>query len=74
MIRFADQADRRAKKVILTPLGFEFWEQLQLKIYEFYRQAMEGFMFDDKATFVHFLNKLNAGMNNASLQHSDQKK
>ena len=74
VIRFADQADRRAKKVILTPLGFEFWEQLQLKIYEFYRQAMEGFMFDDKATFVHFLNKLNAGMNNASLQHSDQKK
>ena len=74
VIRFADQADRRAKKVILTPLGFEFWEQLQLKIYEFYRQAMEGFMFDDTATFVHFLKKLNAGMKNASLQHSDQKK
>ena len=73
VIRFADQVDRRARKVMLTPLGFEFWQQLQLKIYEFYRQAMEGFMFDDKATFVHFLNKLNTGMNNASLQHADPK-
>ncbi len=73
VIRFADQVDRRARKVMLTPLGFEFWQQLQLKIYEFYRQAMEGFMFDDKATFVHFLNKLNTGMNNTSLRHTDPK-
>ena len=71
VIRFADQVDRRAKKVMLTPAGFEFWEQLQLKIYEFYRQAMEGFMFDDKVTFVHFLNKLNIGMNSVSLSSSD---
>ena len=59
---------------MLTPLGFKSWQQLQVKIYEFYRQAMEGFMFDDKATFVHFLNKLNTGMNNTSLQHVDPKR
>lgn len=73
VIRFADQVDRRAKKVMLTPEGFIFWEQLQLKIYEFYRQAMEGFMLDDKATFVHFLNKLNVGMNAVTLEQSRTK-
>ena len=64
VIRLADQQDRRAKKVMLTTQGHVFWEELQLKIYEFYSQTFEGFLFDDKVTFVHFLNKLNNGMKN----------
>ena len=64
VIRLADQQDRRAKKVMLTTQGHVFWEELQLKIYEFYRQTFEGFLFDDIVTFVHFLNKLNNGMKN----------
>jgi len=67
VIRVADKQDRRAKKVVLTEQGFIFWEQLQLKIYEFYRQTFDGFHFDDKVTFVHYLNKLNNEMKNTHL-------
>ncbi|AXQ22220.1 MarR family transcriptional regulator [Acinetobacter wuhouensis] len=68
VVRFADQVDRRAKKVMMTEEGRIFWDQLELKIYEYYRQAMDGFAFDDKVTFVHFLNKLNKGMQAVKLE------
>ncbi|MGY2489913.1 MarR family winged helix-turn-helix transcriptional regulator [Cupriavidus sp. CP313] len=67
VIRVADTVDRRAKKVVLTPKGREFWNSLQPKIYEFYRQALTSFRFDDKVSLVHFLNQLNAGMTSVSL-------
>jgi len=60
--RILDPSDRRAKLVLLTPQGREFWNNLQPKIYEFYRQSVEGLRFDDKVSFVHFLNRLNDGM------------
>ncbi|BDB27203.1 MarR family transcriptional regulator [Cupriavidus sp. TA19] len=60
--RVADTVDRRAKKVVLTPKGREFWNGLQPRIYEFYRQALASFRFDDKVSLVHFLNQLNAGL------------
>lgn len=60
--RVADTVDRRAKKVVLTPKGREFWNGLQPRIYEFYRQALASFGFDDKVSLVHFLNQLNAGL------------
>ncbi len=65
--RVADTVDRRAKKVLLTPAGRAFWEALQPKIYEFYGQAVSGLGFDDKVSFVHFLNRLNDGMCRISL-------
>lgn len=65
--RVADTVDRRAKNVILTPKGREYWNSLQPKIYEFYRQALESFRFDDKVSLVHFLNRLNDGMVAVSL-------
>lgn len=67
VLRVADTVDRRAKKVVLTPKGREFWNGLQPKIYEFYRQALTSFRFDDKVSLVHFLNQLNAGMASVSL-------
>ncbi len=67
VIRVADTVDRRAKKVVLTSKGREFWNGLQPKIYEFYRQALTSFRFDDKVSLVHFLNQLNAGMASVSL-------
>lgn len=67
VVRVADTVDRRAKKVVLTPKGREFWNSLQPKIYEFYRQALTSFRFDDKVSLVHFLNQLNAGMTSVSL-------
>ena len=62
-----EAVDRRAKKVLLTPAGRAFWEALQPKIYEFYGQAVSGLGFDDKVSFVHFLNRLNDGMCRISL-------
>lgn len=66
--RIADTQDRRARKVMLTAKGCLFWQGLQPKIYDFYRQAMEGFQFDDKVSLVHFLNQLNKGMKSVALR------
>ena len=63
VLRVTDAQDRRAKNVVLTDRGRAFWESLQPRIYEFYRQALAGFRFDDKVALVHYLNGLNAGMN-----------
>jgi len=68
VIRVTDTVDRRAKKVVLTRKGREFWSSLQPKIYEFYRQALASFRFDDKVSLVHFLNQLNAGMTGVNLE------
>ncbi len=68
VVRVADTVDRRAKKVVLRPQGRAFWASLQPKIYEFYRQALTSFRFDDKVTLVHFLNQINAGMAGVDLE------
>lgn len=60
--RIADSTDRRAKRVVLTAGGLSFWNSLQPKIYEFYRQAATNLRFDDKVAMVHYLNRLNDGM------------
>jgi DNA-binding MarR family transcriptional regulator len=67
VVRIADTVDRRAKKVMLTTQGRAFWGSVQPKIYEFYRQALANFRFDDKVSLVHFLNQLNSGMNGVNL-------
>jgi DNA-binding MarR family transcriptional regulator len=58
VLRVADTNDKRARLVKLTPQGRRFWNALQPKIYEFYRQAMLQFRFDDSISFVHYLNRL----------------
>lgn len=68
VLRIADTVDRRAKKVILTSKGRQFWEALQPGIYEFYQQAIVKFSVDEKVSFVHYLTKLNEDM--ASVQLS----
>lgn len=67
VLRVADTVDRRAKKVVLTAGGRAFWDNLQPKIYEFYRQALANFRFDDKVSLVHFLNQINKGMDGVNL-------
>jgi len=62
VIRVTDTNDKRARLVKLTPQGRRFWNGLQPKIYEFYRQAMLQFRFDESIAFVHFLNKLQADL------------
>jgi DNA-binding MarR family transcriptional regulator len=58
VLRVTDQTDKRARLVRLTPQGRRFWASLQPRIYEFYRQAMSQFRFDDSVAFVHYLNRL----------------
>ena len=65
--RVADTQDRRAKRVQLTPAGRAYWDSLQPRIYDFYRQAAGGFRFDDKVALVHYLNRLNEGLGQVSL-------
>ena len=60
VVRFIDVNDRRARLIKLTPKGHRFWHGLQPRIYEFYRQAMVQFRFDDSVAFVHYLNRLQA--------------
>jgi len=62
VLRVADAADKRARLVKLTPQGRRFWMSLQPKIYEFYRQAMVQFRFDDSIAFVHYLNRLQSDL------------
>jgi DNA-binding MarR family transcriptional regulator len=66
-LRVADLNDKRARLVKLTPQGRRFWSALQPKIYEFYRQAMLQFRFDDSIAFVHYLNRLQADLVNVKL-------
>jgi DNA-binding MarR family transcriptional regulator len=56
--RVAHTQDRRARQVVLTPEGRQFWEGLQPGIREFYRQALLNFGFDDKVSLLYHLNKL----------------
>ena len=72
--RVVDPADRRAKKVVLLPAGRAFWAELQPRIYEFYRQAVEHFRFDDKVTLLHYINRLNEGMSQVDLGHKAGRK
>jgi DNA-binding MarR family transcriptional regulator len=67
VIRVTDASDKRARLVKLTPQGRRFWVSLQPKIYEFYRQAMLQFRFDDSIAFVHYLNRLQADLVNVKL-------
>ncbi|MDV7209750.1 MarR family winged helix-turn-helix transcriptional regulator [Azotobacter beijerinckii] len=60
--RIAHPQDGRARLVLLTAQGLAFWESLQPKIDEFYRQALAGFGFDDEVSLLHYLNKLNADL------------
>jgi len=71
VVRVADTVDRRAKNVVLTPKGRAFWSGLQPRIYEFYRQALASFRFDDKVSLVHFLNQLNGGMADVHLDSAE---
>lgn len=63
--------DKRAKNVALTQLGHQTWESLQNKFFQFYRQAMHNFVFDDAVTLIHLLNKLNDGLKQVKIDPSE---
>lgn len=67
VVWIADANDRRARLIKLTPQGHRLWMSLQPKIYEFYRQAMLKFRFDDSVAFAHYLNGLQADLQEVKL-------
>ncbi|WP_303291035.1 MarR family winged helix-turn-helix transcriptional regulator [Marinobacter sp. SS5-14b] len=67
VLRIPDPEDRRARLVVLTDAGREYWDQLQGTIAEFYRQALQGVSFDDEVSLLHLLKKLQHDLINVSL-------
>lgn len=66
--RVIDSRDRRAKNVALTIKGKKIWDDLQPRIYDFYKQALSGFNLDDLIACAHLLNKLNDGLINIKIE------
>lgn len=49
--------DGRARMILLTDKGREFWESLQPNIQEFYAQGLANLSFDETVSLLHYLNK-----------------
>ncbi len=69
--RVTDTTDGRARLVRLTASGRQLWRDLESRIYDFYRQATMHFGFDDRASLVHYLNKLQTDLAKVSADVSD---
>jgi len=59
--------DGRARLVRLTAQGRAYWDALQQRIEEFYRQGLKGFSFDDSVNFLHYLSKLQGDLDGIAL-------
>ncbi|WP_374467843.1 MarR family winged helix-turn-helix transcriptional regulator [Ferrovibrio sp.] len=53
-----DPADRRSKRIKLTPKGEKIWDAITPLIYSYYDNTLQGFSFDDRVDFLHHLNHL----------------
>jgi DNA-binding MarR family transcriptional regulator len=56
--RVADAVDRRARRVVMTSTGRAVWPKLTHRIAAFYAEALAGFSFDDRVSFLHYVDKL----------------
>jgi DNA-binding MarR family transcriptional regulator len=56
--RVADAADRRARRVVMTSAGRAVWPKLTQRIADFYTEALAGFSFDDRVSFLHYVDML----------------
>lgn len=68
VLRIPHPDDGRARLVQLTEQGKTYWDSLQPRIYEFYRQGLGSFGFDDSVSLLHFLNKLQGNLAKVSLE------
>ena len=66
--RVTSHEDKRAKNVVLTPLGQQNWQDLQARFFQFYQQAMAGFGLDDLASMIHLLNKVDRGLKQIQIE------
>ena len=65
--RVAGTDDRRARVVRLTPKGRVFWDDLLLRIYQFYDKAAARFSFDERVALAHYLNELQKDLSSVEL-------
>ena len=56
--RSADAKDGRARRLQLTAPGERRWRQLQPLIRGFYGEALRGLSLDERASVLHYLNRL----------------
>lgn len=55
----ADERDKRARRIAMTPWGREVWERRALpQIHRFYGRAIDGFTEDDLTHTLHYLLEL----------------
>lgn len=57
-----DTTDRRSRNVRLTLSGSQLWTDLQEPIHGFYDEALKGFSFDDRLSFIHYISLLQRNM------------
>jgi DNA-binding MarR family transcriptional regulator len=69
--RVMGTGDRRARMVRLTPRGKTYWNEILLRIYQFYDQAAANFTFDERVALVHFLNELQKDLLTVTLPQSE---
>ena len=60
--RATSEEDRRSRKVKLTAKGEQLWTSLAVPIHAFYDSALKGLSFDDRLTFIHFINLMQKNM------------
>lgn len=60
--RVTSEEDRRSRKVRLTAKGEKLWAALSRPIHVFYDQALQGFSFDDRLAFLHYIGLMQRNM------------
>lgn len=68
VLRIPHPDDGRARLVVMTKQGREYWEQLQEKIYEFYAQGLKSLPFDDAVSLLHYLNRVQSDLSEITLE------
>lgn len=60
--RTTGETDRRSRKIKLSNKGEELWLELAEPIRRFYDSALQGFSFDDRLEFIHYITRLQKNM------------
>lgn len=63
--------DKRSRIVKVTEEGITFWRHKEVQIYDFYSQATQSFSFDERASLVHFFNKLQNDLSEVKIESSE---
>lgn len=64
--------DKRARIILLTEQGRAFWESLQQRIHDFYRDGLNSFSFDETVSLLHYLNKLQHDLEHTALTAKEE--